>query len=64
MNKKISNSDIGIKFPDWMLEIIRRESQLKRHLSRSIWHWSNGRYGYGQIEHLKVLGVKATLSKN
>ena len=62
--KKISkfNGDIGVRIPAWISKIIKSsgnekeptvsDSELTRHLSNAVWHWSNGRNGHGQLVFL------------
>ena len=56
------NGDIGIKIPGWISKITQKsgderefevsDTELTRHLSNAIWHWSNGRNGHGQLVFL------------
>ena len=38
---------------------VRLPTEMTKHLSKSMWHWSNGRNGQGQLSHLQK-----TISQN
>ena len=37
----------------------RLPTEMTKHLSKSMWHWSNGRNGHGQLSHLQKMHPKS-----